>query len=60
MSATPKAAERNPGYQAHKLRGLAGLIRAADEQLHEPTSAPIAFFIASSLDEIADVLDGGE
>jgi hypothetical protein len=56
-TAAPKTVlDWDPHYQALRLQGLAGLIRAAGERLHEPTTAPIALFIASTLDEIADAL----
>ena len=57
--ATPFA--RDPGYQAIKLRGLAGLIRASAKNLPEVSNYPeVALFISSTLDEISAALDGSD
>ena len=52
--------DRDPGYQAIRLRGLAGLLRGSgDGRLQELTNFPdVMFFLASELDEIAGALDG--
>jgi hypothetical protein len=55
---TTHAVDHDPHYQALRLQGLAALIRATGDRLQEPTDAPIAFFLASVLDEIADALGG--
>jgi hypothetical protein len=49
--------DHDPGYQAIRLRGLAGLIRAGHEGLEEITNLhEVAFFVASTLDQIAEAL----
>ena len=57
----PPRSERDPWVQAMRLRGLAGLLRAADERLAEVTNlGEVLHFVSSTLDEIAEALDGGE
>jgi hypothetical protein len=48
-------------YQALRLRGLAGLLRASGEHLQDLTNLPeTMLYLSSTLDEIADTLDGGD
>lgn len=57
----PKLVDRDPGYQAIRLRGLAGLLRASGGDLQGLANIPeVTFFLASTLDEIAVALDGGD
>jgi hypothetical protein len=53
--------DRDPAYQAILLRGLSGLLRAIDgDRLQELTNVPdVTLFLASTLDGVADTLDGG-
>jgi hypothetical protein len=50
--------DRDPQYQALRLRGLAGLIRACgDGSLAEVTNLDeVTFFLASVVDEVAECL----
>jgi hypothetical protein len=49
--------EQDSQYQALRLRGLAGLLRASGGHLQELTNLhEVMFFLASSLDEIAEAL----
>ena len=51
------ALDGDPQYQALRLRGLAGLIRASEDGLAEITNThEVAFFLASVVDEIAEAL----
>jgi hypothetical protein len=51
----------DPGYQAIRLRGLAGLLRASGGLLQELANLPeVTFFLASTLDEISQALDGDD
>ena len=52
-----KRLDRDPQYQALRLRGLAGLIRASEERLDEVTNLhEVCFFLASTVDDIAEAL----
>ena len=65
VSLHPKLVEpsldNDRGYQAIRLRGLAGLLRATwGGHLQEVTNLDeVTFFVSSVLDEIAEKLDGG-
>lgn len=49
--------ESDPGYQALRLRGLAGLLRAGEHGLEELANLPeVVFFLATTLDDIAAAL----
>ena len=61
--APPEASvvDHDPGYQAIRLRGLAGLIRAGGEGLEAITNLQdVTFFLASTLDQIAEALSPNE
>jgi hypothetical protein len=59
-SVAPKPLDRDPCYQATRLRGLAGLVRASGGDLQDVSDVcDVMFYLASALDEIADKLDGG-
>ena len=48
---------RDPQYQALRLRGLAGLIRASEDRLDEVTNIhEVCFFLASTIDDVAECL----
>ncbi len=50
--------DRDPGYQAIRLRGLAGLLRGTGPRFQELTNLhDVMFFLASELDSIALALD---
>jgi hypothetical protein len=53
-----QAQNRDPQYQALRLRGLAGLIRATEDgSLQEITNLQeVAFFIATTIDDVAEAL----
>ena len=53
-----EAQNRDPQYQAFRLRGLAGLIRACEDgSLQEITNInEVAFFLASTIDDVAEAL----
>jgi len=59
--ATPSL-DRDRGYQATRIRGLAGLLRATwGGSLQELNNIDeVTFFVSSALDEIARGLDGGD
>ena len=47
----------DPQYQALRLRGLAGLIRASEQGLDEVTNVhEVCFFLASVVDDVAECL----
>jgi len=51
--------QRDPNYQAIRLRGLAGLIRASDEGLADLLNLDeVGFFLATTFDDIADKIGG--
>ena len=52
-----KEQDRDPDYQALRLRGFAGLIRASEQRLDEVANLhEVAFFIAATLDDVAEAL----
>ena len=52
-----EATNRDRGYQALRLRGLAGLLRGTGEHFQELTNMDeVMFYLASALDEIAEGL----
>jgi hypothetical protein len=53
-----EATNRDPQYQALRLRGLAGLIRACEDgSLQEITNLnEVAFFLATTIDDVAEAL----
>jgi len=47
-----------PGYQALRLRGLAGLLRGTGDHFPEVNNMDeVMFYLASALDEIAEALE---
>lgn len=53
--------DHDPQYQALRLHGLAGLLRATGWQVQELTNLnEVMFFLSSELDEIAVALEGGD
>ena len=49
--------DRDPQYQALRLRGLAGLIRESEQGLYEVANLhETAFSLATTLDDIAECL----
>ena len=59
VSNIARSVDTDPAYQAVRLRGLAGLIRATHDGLADITNlADVCLFLGSALDEIADKLDG--
>ena len=52
-----KQQDRDRDYQALRLRGLAGLIRASEHGLDEVTNIhEVCFFLASTIDDVAEAL----
>jgi len=52
-----KEQDSDPQYQALRLRGLAGLIRASEDGLGEVGNInEVLFFLASAVDEVAEAL----
>ena len=52
-----ESTNRDPQYQALRLRGLAGLIRASEDGLGEVGNInEVLFFLASAVDEVAEAL----
>ena len=52
-----KEQDSDPAYQALRLRGLAGLIRASEERLDEVSNLhEVCFFLASVVDDVAECL----
>jgi len=52
-----KEQDQDPQYQALRLRGLAGLIRASEDGLGEVGNInEVLFFLASAVDEVAECL----
>ncbi len=52
-----KEQDSDPQYQALRLRGLAGLIRASEQGLDEVGNVhEVCFFLASVVDEVAEAL----
>jgi len=52
-----KRLDKNPDYQALRLRGLAGLIRASEGRLDEVANLhEVCFFLASVVDDVAEAL----